>query len=83
MWTTSGVSAGIDGFLAWVQAIYGESYVGKNGNTLDYDVKLEMEYGNPGAKVMPGDDPFVAKYNIENVPHNLDIVHDRPDKLVA
>lgn len=83
VWTTSGVSAGIDGFLAWVQAVYGGEYASKNGRTLACNVKLEMEYGNPEAEVMADDDPWAAEYDVENVPYKLDIVHDRPDKLVA
>jgi len=57
IWTTSGVSAGTDGMIAWIEQVYG-------GDKAD-EVVLEMEYfRNPN----PNDDPFAALDGDKDVP---------------
>lgn len=49
IWTTSGVSAGIDGMVAWVAAVYGEDLAEKTVRRMEY-------VRNPD----PKNDPFTA-----------------------
>jgi transcriptional regulator GlxA family with amidase domain len=57
VWTTSGVSAGTDGVIAWISKVYGEDLARR--------VVQWMEYiRNPD----PHNDPFAALYNCQDVP---------------
>lgn len=56
VWTTSGVSAGIDGTIGWLEAVY--------GNDTANSIATEMEY-TPHAQSY---DPFAAFYNLTDVP---------------
>ncbi|KAJ7462565.1 hypothetical protein FB451DRAFT_1043621, partial [Mycena latifolia] len=57
VWTTSGVSAGADGMIAWIAQVYGEDKAQVACNTMEYD-----RQANPDL------DPFAAVYGAQNVP---------------
>lgn len=56
IWTTSGVSAGIDGFLALLEEIYGEGVAD--------EACRQMEYTRARN---PGDDPWAKVYELDGV----------------
>lgn len=60
IWTSSGVSAGIDAMLAWVAAEFGEA--------LAVDLANIMEFSRA---ITPTQDPFSAIYKCEDVPAQL------------
>ena len=57
IWTTSGVSAGTDGVLAWIEALYGNETV--------TDVVNQMEWNRV---TDPLDDPFATVWNDVDIP---------------
>lgn len=61
LWTASGVSAGIDGFLAMVEHAYGND---DQGVSYADRVSDSMEYNRVRDS---GDDPFAAKNKVQDV----------------
>lgn len=57
VWTTSGVSAGTDGVLAWMAEVYGEDYAEKVVNGMEY-------FRHPDSS----NDPFAKINGCEDVP---------------
>ena len=55
IWTTSGVSAGIDGLLAWIEAVYGHATATQITNFMEYERHLNSN-----------DDPFADLYGLTN-----------------
>ena len=53
IWSTSGVSAGIDGLLAWMDAVYGRATATQIANHMEYERRLDST-----------DDPFAAIYGL-------------------
>ena len=61
LWTASGVSAGMDGFLALVDQIYGKD---ERGMSYADAVSDGMEYSRIKDS---GDDPFAVKNSVQDV----------------
>lgn len=61
LWTTSGVSAGTDGFLALLEHIYGN---GENGKSYADMISDGMEWTRVKD---PKDDPFAKQNKVEDV----------------
>jgi transcriptional regulator GlxA family with amidase domain len=57
IWTSSGVSAGIDATLAWVESVFGGELASSIANA--------MEFTRAGSS---SSDPFAAMYNCKDVP---------------
>ncbi|KAJ7207427.1 class I glutamine amidotransferase-like protein [Mycena pura] len=57
VWTTSGVSAGTDGMIAWIAQVYGEDKAQFACNSMEYN-----RQANPNL------DPFAAVYGAQDVP---------------
>ncbi|KAF7344249.1 Class I glutamine amidotransferase-like protein [Mycena venus] len=57
VWTTSGVSAGTDGMIAWIAQVYGEDKAQFACNSMEYN-----RQANPDL------DPFAAVYGAQDVP---------------
>ncbi|KAJ7437178.1 class I glutamine amidotransferase-like protein [Mycena latifolia] len=57
VWTTSGVSAGTDGMIAWIGQVYGEDKAQLVCNTMEYN-----RQANPDL------DPFAAVYGVQDIP---------------
>lgn len=57
IWTTSGVSAGIDGICAWVESVYGKESADEIAKVMEW-VRVEDS----------GDDAFAGMYGCEDVP---------------
>ena len=57
IWTTSGVSAGIDGMLAWIGREFGEDVVEQVVGTMEFRRVAEES-----------DDPFAARFGCHDVP---------------
>ncbi len=57
IWTSSGVSAGIDVTLAWVASVFGEELASKFANGMEF-IRAPSS----------SDDPFAAMYSCEDVP---------------
>jgi len=53
IWTSSGISAGIDVALAWIEAIYGNVSATEVANRMEYERNLD-----------PNRDPFAELYNL-------------------
>ncbi|ESK92899.1 dj-1 family protein [Moniliophthora roreri MCA 2997] len=53
IWTSSGVSAGIDGTLAWIAAVFGETVANDTANYMEYVRHLNAS-----------DDPFAELYGL-------------------
>ena len=49
-WTTSGVSAGLDGIMAWIAEVFGEEEATRIANTMEY-VRCKDENDEPFAKL--------------------------------
>lgn len=56
-WTSSGVSAGIDAVLAWVESVYGKEEALTAANNMEFTRAESSEH-----------DPFAALYKCEDVP---------------
>ena len=56
IWTTSGVSAGIDGMVAWVEHLFPQEIVEDLVNSIEY--KRERD---------PDNDPFADVYGVKDV----------------
>jgi len=57
IWTTSGVSAGTDGMIAWMSKIYGRDIAEKVTDGMEYNVMSD-----------PRNDPFGKRLNVQDVP---------------
>ena len=57
VWTTSGVSAGTDGMIAWIEQVYGEQAASKAVEQMEY-------FRHPDS----GNDPFAAEHDDHDVP---------------
>ena len=57
IWTTSGVSAGTDGMIAWMSEIYPQEIVDEVVNGMEYNREPD-----------PDDDPFQKIFNAQDVP---------------
>jgi putative intracellular protease/amidase len=57
IWTTSGVSAGTDGMIAFLASVYDSQLVENVVNSMEYNRQSD-----------PSKDPFATIYNIEDVP---------------
>lgn len=57
IWTSSGVTAGIDATLAWVADEYGEALAVELANSMEFT-----------RAASPSDDPFSDVYKCEDVP---------------
>ena len=57
IWTTSGVSAGTDGMLAWIAEVYGEGYAEKIVNGMEF-------FRHPDSS----NDPFAEINGCQDVP---------------
>jgi transcriptional regulator GlxA family with amidase domain len=55
IWTTSGVSAGIDGLFAWMGVVYGIVTATEIANFMEYERHLNST-----------DDPFAVLYGLTN-----------------
>lgn len=53
IWTTSGVSAGIDGVLAWIELVYGNATATQVANFMEYERHLNST-----------EDPFAVLYGL-------------------
>jgi transcriptional regulator GlxA family with amidase domain len=60
VWTSSGVSAGIDVVLAWVESEFGSELATEVANSMEFQ-RAES----------PSDDPFTALYNCKDVPAQI------------
>lgn len=57
IWTTSGVSAGTDGMIAWVEHLFPADLVEDLVNAIEYTREKD-----------PRNDPFAEMYGVEDVP---------------
>ncbi|EEB92175.1 hypothetical protein MPER_09354 [Moniliophthora perniciosa FA553] len=53
IWTSSGISAGMDATLAWIGAVYGEAEANNTANIMEYERQLNASY-----------DPFADLYGL-------------------
>ncbi|KAG5641817.1 hypothetical protein DXG03_004159 [Asterophora parasitica] len=68
IWTTSGVSAGLDGIFAFIAAVYGEEAAEKISNILEYERHKDASW-----------DPYAELYGLRDA-GLLEVVDDGPRK---